>query len=665
MISGRFLRVVAISVFALASPAAAQVAPPPLEAYGQLPAMEDVAISPSGKVAMLATSGGKRILALLDASLKPVKVLEVGDVKVRGISWAGDDAVMVLRSETIDLDERFLARNTEISNATIVPAAPDAPARTIFAEDRAMVKAVFGSYGFRLVDGKWAGIFAGRAMTRQAEGNYYYEGGQSALYAVDLANNRARRLTSAPVNGESADWLVDEHGNIAATLYFTGAFDTWRLLNARNRQIASGSSPKGGASLLAFSADGEKAVYAIIPEHGPRRYFQVPLSGEGEPEELWPDETVDAVYYHPQTNRLLGYLPDDGEDENEGDGASDGENDRESNPVFFDEAVNSQVSEVIDAFRPFGGVVSGWTPDFRRLIVNTAGNNDSGTWYLIDTELGQSSVIGKERPQISPHQVGPISMIHYKAHDGLEIEAVLTLPPGREAKGLPLIMLPHGGPRAHDDETFDWWAQAFASRGYAVLQPNFRGSTGYGDEFLHAGDGQWGRKMQTDLSDGIAYLAEQGTVDPERTCIVGGSYGGYAALAGVTLQQGVYRCAASVAGVSDLEAFFAREYRESGQWRELRDTWLEMMGPRDQLDSVSPSELAAKADAPVLLIHGRDDTVVPFDQSARMADALKDAGKPYEVVELRDEDHWLSRASTRLQMLQEAVAFVQEHNPAD
>lgn len=652
MKSVRFIRhAVAVSLIALATPAVAQVAMPPLEAYGQLPAMEDVVVSPSGKLAMLATSRGKRILAMLDSTLKPIRILEVGDIKVRSLRWIGDEAVMVVRSQTIDLDERFLARNAEISNAMIVPVDETAQVQTIFADER-MVHAVFGTHGFRNLEGKWIGLFAGRAMTRQADGSYYYEGGGggAALYAVDVATNKHRRMTTAPTSSEYADWLVDPAGNVAATMYFTETTDNWRLLDARGRQIAAGNAPKGGASLVAFGVSGDTVIYAISPEHGAPHYYEVPLAG-GEAKELWPDEEVDAVYVDPNTVRLVGHLP-------VGHGSA-------ADPVFLDADIHARVAKVVESFRPLGGLVQGWSPDFRYISLSTDGSGDSGTWYLIDTVRGQANVVGKARPQIGPHQVGPVSTIHYKAQDGLEIEAVLTLPPGREAKGLPFVMLPHGGPRAHDGEGFDWWAQAFASRGYAVLQPNFRGSTEHGDDFMHAGDGQWGKKMQTDLSDGMAHLAEQGIIDPKRACIVGASYGGYAALAGVTLQQDLYRCAVSVAGVSDLEAFFNREYRESGQWRELRDEWLEMMGPRDQLATISPNRFGTKADAPVMLIHGRDDTVVPFDQSVRMADALKDAGKPYQFVELAGEDHWLSRSETRNQMLQSAIAFVQKHNPAD
>jgi len=217
---------------------------------------------------------------------------------------------------------------------------------------------------------------------------------------------------------------------------------------------------------------------------------------------------------------------------------------------------------------------------------------------------------------------------------------------------------------------FDWWAQALASRGYAVLQANFRGSTGYGAEFLEAGYGEWGRKMQTDLSDGVRHLAGQGMIDPSRVCIVGGSYGGYAAMAGPTLDRGVYRCAVAVAGVSDLRRMVAHEADTGGR----RDSeavryWNRFMGAERlgdrSLDERSPARLAQQADAPILLLHGRDDTVVPIEQSRLMASALRRANKPFEFIELAGEDHWLSRAETRQKMLAETVRFLQANNPVD
>ena len=249
----------------------------------------------------------------------------------------------------------------------------------------------------------------------------------------------------------------------------------------------------------------------------------------------------------------------------------------------------------------------------------------------------------------------------------MKIPGYLTLPMKRAPKNLPLIVLAHGGPAAHDTSHFDWWSQALASQGYAVLQSNFRGSN-LNWKHQSAGFGEWGRKMQTDLSDGVRYLVKDGTVDADRVSIVGASYGGYAALAGATLDTGVYCCAISVAGVSELGKMMAysakRTNPSSGQIRRYLDRYFGTSGPRDPvLKTLSPSEHAEEASIPIMLIHGKDDTVVPYKQSQLMAKALKRAKKPFEFVTLKQEDHWLSRSETRLEMLRETIRFLKSHNP--
>jgi dipeptidyl aminopeptidase/acylaminoacyl peptidase len=289
---------------------------------------------------------------------------------------------------------------------------------------------------------------------------------------------------------------------------------------------------------------------------------------------------------------------------------------------------------------------------------------------MIDLNTNLATDIGPAYQGISARDVSEVKFISYAAVDGRKIPAFLTLPHGLSQKNLPLIVLPHGGPVAQDDPGFDWWAQALASRGYVVLQPEFRGSTGFGWAHLSAAFGEWGRKMQTDLSDGVRYLASQGLVDPKRVCIVGGSYGGYAALAGPTLDRGVYRCAVSVAGISDPQNFL--------NWRRGRQRtsdsisirfWTRLMGEAGvddpKLAAISPLRHAAEADAPILLIHGNDDTVVPIEQSEDMENALRSAGRPVTLVRLKSEDHWLSRSETRGQMLQATVAFLEANNPAN
>jgi dipeptidyl aminopeptidase/acylaminoacyl peptidase len=202
-----------------------------------------------------------------------------------------------------------------------------------------------------------------------------------------------------------------------------------------------------------------------------------------------------------------------------------------------------------------------------------------------------------------------------------------------------------------------------------MLQPNYRGSA-LGKQWTEAGYGEWGRKMQTDLSDGLNYLSAQGIADPKRACIVGASYGGYAALAGVSIQSGIYRCAVAVAGISDPANFTRWIKRTEAYGDKLGLRYLErFLGvdePGDKkLDAISPLKHADQIAVPLLLIHGRDDTIVPYDQSADMVKAIKRAGKIAEFVTLDKEDHSLSRSATRLQMLQSSVDFLRKYNPPD
>jgi len=641
-------RVLLLALALTAMPAHA-ADPPPLSAYGDLPGVEDMAISPGGtKIAAISRVKQERRLLLLENGVLASSVA-VADLKIRGLNWAGEDLLVVAKSDTVDLPLGFSATKTELFSAIIVNSRGGKPA-TVFADTPSMSEAIFGAYGFRQVSGRWTGYYSGIKYKRSADRTgWEFEHGRPYLFAVDLETNRPSQVARPAAEDHWRDWLVDGQGQVAAVMDMSES-GNWTIENAAGVRLAQGSTPSGRAALVSLGETAATVLYSFEDSQaGMTRWFEVPIAG-GEAKERFAEVDIEHVISSAVDGTLQGYMRYDGET---------------PKPVFFDAKRQAIINMVYRAFPRLKVTLIDWTPDFTKFIVLTRGNGESGTFYVVDAVKGQADPIGYERPAIHPEQVGPISTVEYTAGDGLALDGVLTLPPGRAPKNLPVILLPHGGPNSHDEATFDWWAQAFASRGYAVFQPNFRGSTNRDMAFRDAGDGQWGRKMQTDISDGLAELVRRGIADPKRACIMGASYGGYAALAGVTLQRGLYRCAVAVAPVSDMGDMLWSNYRESGGSKMLRRNYLRTLGAPSTYNEVSPRRQAAQADAPILLIHGKDDTVVAFDQSSRMADALKAAGKPHELFVMQGEDHWLSKAETRKQMLEQAMRFVQAHNPAD
>lgn len=646
-----FVRTLAIALIFAQTPFAVTplYASPTVEDYGRLPAFEEAAISPSGnRVAMIATIEELRTLMVFEGK-ELLQRINLGDVKVRDIEWASDDLILLDYSQTEKL-WGFTTDKAEFYRTLVISPASDKPL-LLFDKQRQITKATFGWYGIRDIDGKVYGFFGGVPMEKAGLyiDDYAFEGGPPALYKVDLTDMKTTQVASRGSEAERRTWRVDAAGNVAATLILRDSDGGWRLLNSEDEEIAAGKSPLGGIWLVAFGATGSSIIYGQQNEvDGGTRYFEVSLNG-GEPTELFANADIEQFYADSRTGRLLGFQ----------------EKGLARKTFFFDPLLEKKFGKIARAFPKLNRSVADWNRNFDKVVLVTDGNGDSGTWWKVDLDQLAASPIGYERPAIDPAEVGPIRTVAYKAADGMEMDGILTLPPGREARNLPVILLPHGGPTSHDKEGFDWWAQGLASRGYAVFQPNFRGSTNRDSAFVKSGHGEWGRKMQSDISDGLAHLAAQGIVDPKRACIVGASYGGYAALAGVTLQKGLYRCAVSVAGVSDLSMMVSTDIAESGSDPMLKRNLKAEIGSGRELKDVSPRRFAAQADAPVLLIHGKDDTVVPYKQSMVMADALKDAGKPHEFVTLAGEDHWLSKSDTRLKMLQATIAFVERHNPAN
>ncbi len=618
--------------------------PPPLEVYGRLPAYELSVLSASGdRVAHVLTQGEGRVI--LVNGLPGGELLggaRVGEVKVRDLAWVGSDHLLILTSATLEYPGGLEA---EVTQGEVLDLAGDR-VRSVF-DNLSDVFRDMLSLQIAEIDGKPQIVF-------EARNDDTY---QVALYALDPTTMRARVLERNHPN--TSDYVVTPDGRRLARANYRQAdglwqfqveqgAGAWRTVWSTNALVdppaMGGEGPEGDTvAVLARPEEGAPESWRLLGQDGTWQ----PLPFEGEP---------NSLIYHPQTGRLIGAAYREAEG---------------WRYEFSDPGAARTWRSIERAFEGRDPRLISWSHDLRKAMVFSWGGTDAGAYHFVDLDAGRADVLGEQYPDLGPEQVGEVREVAYSAADGMRIPGYLTLPPGvAEPRGLPLVVLPHGGPAARDEKQFDWWAQALASRGYAVLQPNFRGSSGLGLAHLEAGYGEWGRKMQSDLSDGVRWLAAEGIVDPARVCIVGASYGGYAALAGATMDPGVYRCAVSVAGVSDLRAMLRWTAERMGRTNNATNRyWNRFMGADGvadrSLDERSPARLADRADAPILLIHGRDDTVVPYSQSTAMAAALRRAGKPHEVVELDGEDHWLSRAETRQRMLASTVAFLQTHNPAN
>ena len=638
-------------------------AAPPIEAYGALPAVDMMVLSPSGnRFAYIETDGEKRRLIVATIDKKPLLAQPLGTVKVRGLEWAGDDHIMVISSATAQLPIEFTKHTQELSTIVVF----DLSHRQmvpIFGKghEERVANVVIGNYGTVQVDGHWYGYFGGITYARKVVDGAMrgaFDHGYRDLYRVDLDTGEIE--VASPGSDFIDDWVVNAKGEVVARSFYDSRSGNWRVesLGTGAKPIAGGRFDFGGVREMHLGRAADTIVMELPVLQGGDQlggYVYQELSLAGAPIADPVDTSLMArPIFDPASALWIGM----------------GERNVDERIKMIVPALEAKWRGAAKAFPGYTVHLISWSANLDRMIVYTDGGDDSGTYWIVDIAARSADQLGRAHPEIKAADVGLVSEIGWRAADGLPLSGILTLPPGKPTKSLPLVVLPHGGPEARDYPRFDWWAQAFAARGYAVFQPNYRGSGDFGTEFRNAGFGEWGRKMQTDISDGVSDLAGKGMIDPKRACIVGGSYGGYAALAGVTVQQGLYRCAVSVAGVADPEEMLNRTRSDmEGSSSSLR-YWKAYMGVGDtfgssNLDAISPLALAAKADAPILLIHGKDDNVVPIGQSEAMEQALKRAGKPVDFVVMENEDHWLSRAQTRTEMLKAAVDFVAKYNPAN
>jgi dipeptidyl aminopeptidase/acylaminoacyl peptidase len=626
------------TLFLAAAPAVAA----PLEVYGKLPSIEQAALSPDGSlIAVALTDGEARNVVVIRAQDKgPLVTLKAGTSKIRDLKWAGPNHLLITASTTTSLAEIEGPRREWL--VSLDYNLKTGAIRDVLKGPKNTLTAALSEPSVRVIDGTpFAFVDA-----------WYFVGeyGRDSLFKVDLDHDKTTLAVTGWPNTET--WVVGPNGEALAEAEYDSRAGKWTLAIKQGgtwREAMTMDADYGFGGALGLGRDGQSVMIESETKDN-KDAFQEFDTKNGK----WADpfavmDNAEPIF-DPVDGRLIGLH----------DLIGDADVYR-----FF---TPSDQAAWDAAAKPFAGqrvTLQSLSADHHKLVLLTDSPAEGPAYAFVDVDAHRAYFIGPTYNDLKPDDIAPVRTLAFKAADGLPLTGYLTLPRGRDAKDLPLIVFPHGGPAARDEPGFDWWTQAMASRGYAVLQVNYRGSGGFDWNLLKAGYGEWGRKMQTDLSDGVRYLAAQGTIDPKRVCIVGGSYGGYAALAGATLDTGVYRCAVSVAGPSDLRNMVAWSKDRAGI--SAQRYWDRFMGAKGvddpRLQDISPADHADRVTIPILLIHGKDDTVVPFEQSILMANALKERAKPYEFVVLNHEDHWLSRGETRLQMLKATMDFVEKNNP--
>jgi dipeptidyl aminopeptidase/acylaminoacyl peptidase len=638
----------------------AMAAPPPAEAFGRLPALQDADISPDGtKVAILGEGqGGARVLTIAPIDSQKAAMLNLGDVTTRDVRWAGDDYVLVTASyfmnppwdvknkyhfvRQVVVDTNGKALNRLGVEGDINDYSPSLPLLGVVAADKPF--AVIQGY-----DQTEANVARGNDTHFKSKQNDLIT---PALFKIDVKSGHSTSITERGTNNTDY-WDLDASGQARVRVDINQTTHDYNLM-ARKKgssgwKVIDHSTDETDAQSYMGYSDPEDAVYRLLYDANGAKVVRHNLADDTDtvvPTSA-PARTVGILWDRDKVAPLALYYG--------------GEH---YHYDWLDKEMGSVYARLAKSFEGKDISFVNWSADRTRLVVRVESGDTPPVTYLLDLKQKSLSPLGEAYPELKGAALGHKSWITYKASDGLEIPAYVTMPSGAPATGgkLPLIVLPHGGPADRDAPGFDWWSQFLASRGYVVLQPQFRGSGGFGRAFEEAGHKEWSGKMQTDLIDGVKALAAKGVIDPNRVCIVGASYGGFAALEGATLHSDVYKCAVSVNGVADIGAFVNQSVRNGGYDSPSTRYWRRLLGyGRDT--TISPVKVADQAKGPVLLIHAVQDTTVFYEQSEKMQKALSDAGKPVELVSLQGDDHYLSDASSRVAMLKAVDAFLAKNLP--
>ena len=628
---------------------------PAAQAFGARPMVEQASLSPDGlSVALIQPlqegQASALFVARLDGAgqLKPILTASGDPERLTDCHWVSDARLVC------DIYMRINQNGRRLGFTRMVAVNADG---TKVQELTARAKGP--EFGYHQDGGEVVDWLAGdptgsvlmtRAYVPEASTGTMLTNQKQGLGVERIDTNTLKRAAVEPPRGDVVGYISDQHGAIriyaqqpktgtgfskAGVNYFYRAVEggAWLPFGSSDQDARSGFEP------MAVDRD-LNAAYGFEWVNGRQVVSRVSLDGSMKHEVLVArdDVDVDGLIGIGRQNRVVG--------------ASFATDKRQS--VFFDPALQKLAASLTKALPGHPAVTFvDASADENRLLLRAGSDVDPGHYYLYDKTTRQLSEVAPERPELAAIKLATVQAVTYKAADGTQIPAYLTLPPGSDGKNLPAIVMPHGGPGARDEWGFDWLSQYFADRGYAVLQPNFRGSTGYGEAWFENNGFQSWRTAIGDVNDAGRWLKDQGIAAPGQLAIVGWSYGGYAALQSSVLDPDLFKAIVAVAPVTDLDAL-REEHRDFIDYK-IVDTFI---GRGPHVQEGSPAQNAARIKAPVLMFHGDRDANVGVGESRLMLSRLKAAGGRADLVVYPGLDHQLYDSQARADLLAQADAFL-------
>jgi dipeptidyl aminopeptidase/acylaminoacyl peptidase len=612
-------------------------APPTAADFGAVPALSGVKLAPNGKlIAAEAVVKGKQAIVLTSAGGErgAVQTYPMPEKqKLQWLRWAGSDRLLISVGATTKLygEEFRMSRLLMLDLKT-------GKASLVGPKDQ-------GLFGDDIVHIDPAGKFL--LLSTQAS-IWDYPG----VYRVDLDTGKSDRIVRP--QEDVWNWFADGDGIVRAGMGSRGK--RWWLLY---RETADCDFRRIKRTIK----DGDTDIDRFVPLNGSDQGYAIAAGTTGRfglyRYDFKQDRLGESLYQNPTVDI------DDFDLSPRGELVSVSYTDDRPEVAWFEPELKKLQARIDRALPGKTNRVISTSADRMQLLVWSGGADDPGMYYFYDRKTNNMGAFAAPYEGLVDKKLSAMEPVRYKARDGLEIRAYLTLPQGRGDKDLPLIVMPHGGPFARDSWGYEAWVQYLASKGYAVLQPNFRGSTGFGRDFVEKGLGQWGRGMQDDIDDGVRWLAGRGTIDAKRVCIMGASFGGYAAMWAAVRNPETYRCAISFAGISDVESMLKYDKKAMAAPRYFRDWRARVQGDKSfELDQISPIKLVDKMNVPILLAHGADDDNVPPSQSRRLHEALLKLGRAHEYVVYKGEGHGFQDPANATDFLTRVGKFLDAHNPS-